>query len=107
MLALALEDAAPLGRRRAVEGVDRLLAVLRDVEGGVVRRVRVLDARGDAELDVRLRNVPRNFTLLSSNLISSDKTFVVLGAGAFNRIRDKRANAGLAKTLVQSAVPRR
>ena len=49
----------------------------------------------------------RNFTLLSSNFISSDKTFVVLGAGAFNRIRDKRANAGLAKTLVQSAVPRR
>ena len=45
--------------------------------------------------------------LLSSNLISSDKTFVVLGAGAFNQIRDKRANAGLAKTLVQSAVPRR
>ena len=46
-------------------------------------------------------------SLLSSNLISSGKTFVVLGAGAFNRIRDKRANAGLAKTLVQSAVPKR
>ena len=45
--------------------------------------------------------------VLSSNFISSDKTFVVLGAGAFNRIRDKRANAGLAKTLVQSAVPKR
>ena len=47
----ARDDAAALGRRRARERAERRLAVLGDVERGVVGRGDVLDAGDDALLD--------------------------------------------------------